>query len=416
MTCKLTSGISFPFYLLEPGKPDPNVYWERGEERPRIEQSPQKGPTCWYYAMNLLRERIGKLFSPECQKAREIEEKCSLLRKNITHLENERELIVQFLESANENPNHKWAWRILPALERRVIIESEKKDLSPEDIEEMKTLIHRIQRFCAQMRSDDLSEYFLNYYKKEYCRIQYQFIKTMGFDPAVMYKNLRKKQLLNLFKKTYANSRISFDKTKESMLDLAFHKWCRPWKSLPVTDRCTLFSKFLSSVLLQVYGFKAAKWNPDKSIDEFIDTLKTHGPLLMTGTLGTPFHEKPPEKTREVGGRNIYGWREEDAEMLWTKLGRPVSHFVVVIGAEKEGSTEGSIYFVDPNDGSSPNNPELQRIYVTSYRNFQEQIYRSSKIPCTQQSGYQLSSSSSSFFHHAFYRPLEDQASSHSQK
>lgn len=411
MSYKLVSGISFPFYLLTPGKPDPNVYWEKGQERPRIAQSSQKGPTCLYYAMNLLRERIGKLFSPEYQKARDIEKQCSLFRKNITCLENEKVLIEQVIAKIRVNPNRGQAREILSGLENRSKTLSEEEDLSPEDIEDSNTLLNRFQKFCAQKQSDNLSEYFLDHYKAEYCRIHDQFLKAMGFDPEVMYENKRKKELLTDF---YDKKGISFNQTRESMLDLLFNKMCPSWKSLSVTDKYSEFVDFRDSVLLQASGFKETQWNPKQSIEVLIDNLKIHGPLLMSGAVGKIFYEKPPEKVNKVAGRNIYGWKKGDLKKTLHSFGHRISHVVVVIGAEKGGPREGFIYFVDPNDGSEPRNPEMQRIYVTSYQNFKEKVEKIAKFPCTRQSGCQLSSFSMDAY--AYYRPSEDRALSYASK
>ena len=406
MTYKLVPNISFPFYLLEPGKPDPKVYWEKGQTRSRVAQSSQKGPTCMYYALNFLRERIGKLFSPEYQKARDIEKQCSFFRKKITRIENEKELINQFVKKMDVNPNRDQISVLLRSLKED---RSEGEDLGPEDIEELNTLINRFQKFCAQNQSDNLFEYVLNHYNAEYERIHNQFFKVMGFDPEVMYENKRKKELLN---NVYKKNGISFNQARESMLDSLFNKMCPSWKSLSVTDRHVAFSNFRDSVLLQVYGFKETQWKPRQSIDVLIDNLKAHGPLLMSGAIGKTFYENPPKVVKEVAGRCIYCWQKGGLKKTFELFGHPVSHVVVVIGAEKGGSRDGFVYFVDPTDGSDPKNPELQRIYVTSYQNFKEKVFKIAKYPCTRQSGTQLSSSSNKAY--AFYRPLEDQAPSHS--
>ncbi len=66
---------------LASGKPDPEVPWQLGAERPMTEWHVYKGNHCAYYAMNLLRDRIGHQFPPEFQRARKIEKQCSFLRK-----------------------------------------------------------------------------------------------------------------------------------------------------------------------------------------------------------------------------------------------------------------------------------------------------------------------------------------------
>lgn len=80
-----------PIYILEknhngiifeipPGKPNP-----RGEGN-RVIQHSQKGPTCWYYAVNRIRTRVGKSADTEGTLERKVEIIGSNWRKKITEL------------------------------------------------------------------------------------------------------------------------------------------------------------------------------------------------------------------------------------------------------------------------------------------------------------------------------------------
>lgn len=76
-------------YELPSGKPNPRQECKSGyEQRERVMQSAQKGFTCWYYASNYLRDRIGKYPSQHFVREREKEKICSEYRKALTRLSN----------------------------------------------------------------------------------------------------------------------------------------------------------------------------------------------------------------------------------------------------------------------------------------------------------------------------------------
>ena len=77
-------------YILPPGKPDTKTPLVSVEEdlRPRVDlSSAKKGQTCFYYALNLIRTRIGPNPPPEFQEARRIEKCISDCRKQITQID-----------------------------------------------------------------------------------------------------------------------------------------------------------------------------------------------------------------------------------------------------------------------------------------------------------------------------------------
>ena len=73
----------FVFCPPLPGKPDPNEPSNSGK---RVTQLPQKGDTCPYYALNMIRQRIGKKPTASQLKERAIEKLFSDHRKKTTAL------------------------------------------------------------------------------------------------------------------------------------------------------------------------------------------------------------------------------------------------------------------------------------------------------------------------------------------
>src|SRR5689334_21337624 len=60
----LVSKATFILYQLLPGKPDPQEQCSfatlNSDKRRRVRQAPYKENTCWYYSLNMIRNRIGK--------------------------------------------------------------------------------------------------------------------------------------------------------------------------------------------------------------------------------------------------------------------------------------------------------------------------------------------------------------------
>src|ERR1700739_2694970 len=72
-------------YELPHGKPNPKeIFNGLPDGRSRVPQTGSKGPLCTYYAINRLRTRIGSLHAEEYQKARQLEQRFSLWRKETT--------------------------------------------------------------------------------------------------------------------------------------------------------------------------------------------------------------------------------------------------------------------------------------------------------------------------------------------
>jgi len=71
---------------LPQGKPNTKISLKNGvaDERPRVMQSPQKGDNCAFYAMKILRKRIGPNPGSDYTEARRIEKYCSDFCKNRT--------------------------------------------------------------------------------------------------------------------------------------------------------------------------------------------------------------------------------------------------------------------------------------------------------------------------------------------
>lgn len=391
------TGLSFPFYLLEPGKPDPNVPLDERSTHPRVMRSEQEGPTCWYSSIHLIYDPVGKNFPlhcPECQAARKIEIQYSTARKKIANTP-EPESIIKLLDIVVESVIYQKGQlnkltpgavgSLLPHMESALKKQSEYayqflKDFS--DQEEFgllgNYLQHRQNLFQAQLLK------FFNL-----------FFKNNGIRIEDIHQNEQKKQIINEYwdRKEWKVGEFTKDDERAFQTFYSLKSiTATPFASEPLKYRYTFLRHYLSSCALQDYGFKETNWKPSNPIKYLINDLSTHGPLYVAGHIGPGYYSVPPtvipnKKIKELTGRLIYGWQSGDKR----KEDSTAGHAIVVISAQPGGAKGGFVFFVDPNDSSDPNDPEAQKIYVYSYENFTKHVAPVSFSPRKPLSGAELS-------------------------
>jgi len=119
----------------------------------------------------------------------------------------------------------------------------------------------------------------------------------------------------------------------------------------------------------KAFGFKVSRWTSSQPIDKLQECLKLEGALIVGGLFGKSLYSGTPSIVKEINKHPIYSWKSSDrrSESEQEKANR---HAIVVIGVEKGGNKGGFVYFVDPIDGSDPQDPLQRKIYVISYENF----------------------------------------------
>ncbi|MCB1119056.1 MAG: hypothetical protein KDK65_03765, partial [Chlamydiia bacterium] len=115
-------------------------------------------------------------------------------------------------------------------------------------------------------------------------------------------------------------------------------------------------------------SFIHSTWTPEQTHADFIECLKRLGPHLITGSFGPMFYQERPTVKDTISTRNIYGW-SRGAQAKFS----PSAHAIIAIGAANLSNQE-VVYYIDPFDGSDPQDKEVQRIYVISYKSFKERI------------------------------------------
>lgn len=124
-------------------------------------------------------------------------------------------------------------------------------------------------------------------------------------------------------------------------------------------------NQLLFTFVAQEYRAKRSPWHPNDSITNLIQQLKNNGPHLVTGDLGKTYYETDPTLRGEILGRPVFGWAPNAA-----RIEGLMHHCVVIIGAQITTNGKELIFFLDPEDGSSPHDITTQKVYVTSYQRF----------------------------------------------
>lgn len=134
-----------------------------------------------------------------------------------------------------------------------------------------------------------------------------------------------------------------------------------------ILQSCARYNQLQTQLLDPTGLTEEEKWKPTSSIDEFINILKAHGLLLMTGEFNKDRYNQPPTKIT-VGKHQFFAYakgafREEKKDHHYTLR-------IVVVGASKKGyenTTQDLVYYIDP---AADINIKDYPIYMMSYKNF----------------------------------------------
>lgn len=348
-------------YSLPQGKPDTRFPLRRGEpeDRPRVKQSPQKGPTCTYYALAMLRRRFGPQ-SCDFPDERRIEASCSAFRKEVTALDLPRvQRDFKIMEEQMDN------LRLKPDLEELQISSSlllEKLSMGHFD-----RIANVVRSFISQTECKNLYQFYTHLVLEPLKMVHLKFFDSMGVDPEQIYLADIRLQLATKLTEDLENKPP--DLLREAIDDhvaLHYPSWHDYLKARP-----SVLNAYAMKVMADANGFKISSWTPYQRIDGLIRSLAEEKLLIVGGKLAKKHFPASPVVKQIIEGRFIYGWENEYAvrpsKFLSTKK-TSTSHCVVIIGASLEGG--GLVYLANPNDGSDPQNPEQQKIYCLSYASF----------------------------------------------
>lgn len=328
-------------YALPPGKPDPSVLSTRENSflRPRVFQSAQKGPTCWYYALNMIRDRIGKNHSEELSRDREIECILSKRRKIITAVRERQHFDQSIVKQLMNDPDYQhlklWtkdgALKWLPCFEE--LSTTNEHDVKKEVI----SLVRVLKAFSNQNSIPNLEDYIQYSHCNELNKINQISLTILGKNPEDYF--------------------IVDQCTDSKMGETDKQKW----HDLSAFEKRALLENYCFRVSYELYKLKVSSWHPEQGPEELANVLRKNGPMYTKGQVGRRYYAEQPQVINKIAKTIILGW-EKGAKRIELQI----LHSVVIVGASTE--LNGFVYYVDPLDESDPENE--RPVYVSSYNNF----------------------------------------------
>lgn len=263
---------SYAFYPPEPGKPNPNEPCGPSP-RSRVAQAAQKGKTCSYYALQILRNenRIGKCPSESQMRKRQIEMTISKHRKAITTIDETWKYPIAFAKELTEALSNRCT-----RSDAQEFLSGPAQTIAPEY---RQMCCATLQSFCEQEKYDD----FFTYTNETYLKA-----KMVAHE--------------ELFRELWIPK-----KTIESSIPKILDK---TWDELGMTEKEWHEGNiaFLSSYA--AYGCKLSPWHPEQPIETLIEQLHLHGPHLINGKFGQVYYEDAPfELAQKIEERSIFGWK-----------------------------------------------------------------------------------------------------------
>jgi len=303
------SSSNFSFCPPLPGKPNSRATFDPySKEPPRVKQSPQKGETCSYYALQLLRNK-----RPAKDQQSAVEKEISHYRKVITEID--QPFLKDFAKELSiiiSGPcTQKNAEKILKSRLKGIFQDQEKCS-------------NALNTFCNQDKYDDFSHFAENEYLQTLINAHKFFLQKNGI-------STESAEAVEPFDAEWILQNVVFE-----------------------------FSRI-------TYGAKKSSWHPDQPLENLIEQLNRHGPHYVAGKFGQMYYEDPPsELPTKVEGRSILRWKPNTKRVEGVSL-----HAVIIVGAD---SKKKHVYYIDPIDGSHPNDITSQKIYVMSYERVRASI------------------------------------------
>lgn len=314
-------------YGLAAGKPNPC-----GLLPARVFQSAQKGPTCQYYAMNMIRNRIGKCEAYKSNPERAVEQVISARRKEITELrfklDLEKTLAAQLCTSEDYRSLQAWtkkgALDFIHKLQGLISFYGPNKDVE--------MLLQILTEFIRDVTSEHLMTFIQNKHNHIFMQRAVAFLSHFGKTPPELFAEYLKET----------------GHTSQS------------WDALSLATQRFFLENFCFKLTYKAFQLKVSDWSPKDGIKSLVSTLAKNGPMYVKGMIGKHVFEQESKAIKKFSDLTIHEW-DSSAKTIESSI----FHSVVVTGAEDEES--GKIYFVDPADSSDPSSSVFKKTYSISY-------------------------------------------------
>jgi hypothetical protein len=181
-------------------KPDTTVKYELNDadNRPKVPQKNTKYNTCGYYAMNMVRPRIGKLYPKELGLARQVEKTYSLWRKQLSGLA-ERYLTLNqaaslFQQDGGLNEIKRKGLLMRAEAITRQTIQQYEKSVDQEvqaAIKVYKLILPELRKF-QNNKNADFNQFLMEQRVQETIAIHEKTLRNLGEAPEVFLKKDKK--------------------------------------------------------------------------------------------------------------------------------------------------------------------------------------------------------------------------------
>ncbi len=331
--CKVALAVEKKFVFCPPplGKPDPSKTIDPNflQPRPRVNQKPQKGPTCTYYAMMSIAPRIGKKPLPFHEEERIAERLVSARRKchlNLNYVYNLRYFADKISTLLKVDKITKEVIRANFAIVLTI------KNVTGLDGK-------ALNDFMESKLKIDFLEYVHALYYKASIQIESKFL-TKIICPQIL-EQYYVENFQQIFKKQ--------------------------WSEVQLYEEQSVLQALADEVSFKIRQLQASFWHPSQEIDQLISELWLHGPHMIGGYFGKVYYIDEPILLKDrIQNRKIYAWPVGAKRKVDT-----VAHSVVIVGANK---VDKRVYYIDPQDGSNPAQPDSAKVYATSYETLRKNI------------------------------------------
>jgi hypothetical protein len=338
----------FFFMQLPQGKPDPSAYTTSAtmveDERPRVKQSKNKHENCGFYALRMITFHVGKNSSEDLRTLREKERLGSLARKKISGLN--ESLHPEVATMLTPRSRGREVGRALTKTGLSLLLSSRMKPTDP-------TLVPHYKDFLLNKNFENFYDFCLSHFVSSRMKIKEEFLKSAGYAPKAMFEAFP-------------------ERVSQMALGIHFNLDYKRfyWEGLPALLKNGFIEAFAHRALAEISGLERSTWTPESGIDSLITHLKAKGPIVVCGKLGTIAYSTPATKMKRspIQGFDVYHW-SKDARLI-----EPQTHSITITGAFRD-KKESYVFFVDPNDGSDPHNPSIQKVYIQTYLSLRNHIF-----------------------------------------
>jgi hypothetical protein len=361
---------NYVFCPPPPGKPNPAQ--QPGKPLPRINQSGQKGQTCFIYAHLIILNEMRNNSGTDSSQGLALK-KLSIYRKELQNANAAADPYwiskVYFEQLAAETDEIKVDSKLAlqsyyPTLKSQI----NTPNLDALMIKVLNAFENAVNKFLAQQTCESFSTFCDKMIAQSDIEIHNHLLKALNLTEDEVEKaiddyitELATFELETI--KPPIPAHLFREKLEKTMKTLLENK-SKP--SNQMLYKRTIAHRLLSEQL----GFMKSSWHPESPIKDLIEEIGQRGPLLITGFFGRRSGQNTlvrltnrKSKPVFIEGRPLFHWKQNHSIEAESNNG----HIVVVIGATIENN-KGYVYYLDPVDGSNANDPSTQKVYVTSYQ------------------------------------------------